>query len=740
MQRIVGRTVFNQGNALQRAGHVLRSAIEANQMRAQVLGTWQRHDAVVVEVAGDSLGVACTCGSSSVCRHGTAVLLQWLRDPASFLDLEDDLDDWSEEGTDTSETIVEEYAALLNSNTMPQLRELARDRGVRVVAQTKSELVAGLAPLLAEPANVDAALAQLTEEDRLTLEAADLANAAEHAAAMKVAAARRLLTGQPGGAAAPPLGSRIQFPEMDLLLDLGLIVMVQPSPYSESLYRVPKAVSNRLGHRELIRPMGPRTIGEKPSGRSPHLTLDEVMIILIHEIRRDTIGHLRLPNMQSDLEPVPAGWLAQLEVQEAAASAQRYAPPNVRLLPWPNILSSTDLSHLSTLLGRPTEPVSGEQIEFVIELMVVLGIVEVAGSRLHINDEHWMDLLALPRSERAAQLLSAWLSMSDPSELGAIVSDQGPFRLHFNPGYYNSGYYADPGPSGPGDSAVRRLTARIIERLRLGTPPSSGSATDKAGWYSFDSLLALLHELVPTLLTGPKGQGYATWWFTKGKSGKRLNLERLEEWQEIWSPLVAAILTGPMRWLGVVEVDMRDSKPIAFRPLPVGGPRDTAGAGSAESIEILMEEGVPVLTAPTGADGSLHLLLGTIGEPIGVSDSGLSYRLSGERIQSLFEDGATAQDIIGTLAGHLAEVPPAVCDTIDRWWSGYGAIRLYDDVTLMELSDDTLLRELLVTSSLGNALLFTLSPNVVAIDPEKVTDLMNELERLGHTPKIVEEG
>jgi len=63
----------------------------------------------------------------------------------------------------------DEFAALLEVHTMTDLREIARRRGVRGGGRNKVELAAALAVSLADPANIDAALATLADDERAML-------------------------------------------------------------------------------------------------------------------------------------------------------------------------------------------------------------------------------------------------------------------------------------------------------------------------------------------------------------------------------------------------------------------------------------------------------------------------------------------------------------------------------------------------------------------------------------------
>jgi hypothetical protein len=65
-------------------------------------------------------------------------------------------------------------------------------------------------------------------------------------------------------------------------------------------------------------------------------------------------------------------------------------------------------------------------------------------------------------------------------------------------------------------------------------------------------------------------------------------------------------------------------------------------------------------------------------------------------------------------------------------------VRLYDDLTLIELADDYLLPELLRVTSLPAAMIHTLSPRLIAVDPQAVDRLVAELTRAGHPPGVFE--
>ncbi|HEY8685609.1 MAG TPA: helicase-associated domain-containing protein, partial [Chloroflexota bacterium] len=151
--------------------------------------------------------------------------------------------------------------------------------------------------------------------------------------------------------------------------------------------------------------------------------------------------------------------------------------------------------------------------------------------------------------------------------------------------------------------------------------------------------------------------------------------------------------------------------------------------------------GAPEVLVPAGySDLPLHILLLEIADLADISPAGLRYRLGRQRAQDAFDGGVTGPDLLRVLAERaLGSMPVDVRTVIDAWWKDYGNVRLYDDLTLIELGDDILLQELLATSSLRNVVVEVVTPRLVAIDPAAIRPLLGEMERLGYTPRVVEE-
>jgi hypothetical protein len=63
-------------------------------------------------------------------------------------------------------------------------------------------------------------------------------------------------------------------------------------------------------------------------------------------------------------------------------------------------------------------------------------------------------------------------------------------------------------------------------------------------------------------------------------------------------------------------------------------------------------------------------------------------------------------------------------------------VRIYEDLTIVEFGDDYALAEMKAVSSLDSYMVTEISPRLVIIQRDAVTELTAELVRAGYTPKV----
>ena len=75
-------------------------------------------------------------------------------------------------------------------------------------------------------------------------------------------------------------------------------------------------------------------------------------------------------------------------------------------------------------------------------------------------------------------------------------------------------------------------------------------------------------------------------------------------------------------------------------------------------------------------------------------------------------------------------------ETLRTWERNRGLLHIYENITLLELGDDYALQELLISTSLGDHLVYQFSPRLIAIWADGTDLLIEEMERRGYTPRI----
>jgi len=98
--------------------------------------------------------------------------------------------------------------------------------------------------------------------------------------------------------------------------------------------------------------------------------------------------------------------------------------------------------------------------------------------------------------------------------------------------------------------------------------------------------------------------------------------------------------------------------------------------------------------------------------------------------------------LISLLQQHLHTVDPRIAvpaawqDKLSKWSRNYGLLHVYEDITVVELADEYALQELLASTSLREHIIYQFSPCLIAIRPDRVDDLVREMEGRGYTPRL----
>ncbi|MFU8766187.1 MAG: hypothetical protein ACNA7I_00705 [Candidatus Methanoperedens sp.] len=86
IREIFSDKTFFKGQDYYDGGHVLRPVKIENTLYAQVLGSASSPYEVRAYIADSNISTECTCPVGNMCKHGVALLLQWVNDASSFID------------------------------------------------------------------------------------------------------------------------------------------------------------------------------------------------------------------------------------------------------------------------------------------------------------------------------------------------------------------------------------------------------------------------------------------------------------------------------------------------------------------------------------------------------------------------------------------------------------------------------------------------------------------------------
>jgi hypothetical protein len=673
-------------------------------------------DHAQVETDRGQLVAACSCGSPGFCGHAGALLLQWLRAPDAFERVPGTPSaDSSSSLPAQSESPQTELLQALQKHTLEHVRNIARRRRVRLTARTKADVAAQLATGLAEPANLDTTLAELGREELLALRATCLV-----ADGTLTSAAIQTGYEWSGGSGTGPL---------EALVELGLVVADGRDLHSSFSFKVPRVVAARMPvWPDLVRAAKGVT-PELPGAGATGLGIVELLAVLCHAVRNGLAGPPPASGAAASAGPLPPGWgIDPADAREIPRGAMEYRGLEVTLIPVA-LLREEDLARLAAQTGQSTGAVG-----FGLHLLVALGLVRGA-QRLELHEERWQAFLTDAADERVARLCRAWLETTSWSELALVAGVGGLFQVR---GRLGSSVGRSPLLLSH-VAALRRLSARCVGLL---TPNI---------WYDTPSFTATIDSLAKLALPDRSTDYWShetldklTWGLADRRHPRQpLALRRPEDRSRVYGTLVAALLEGPLAWLGLVDVVADRDGPRAFRVRPAAGVLMGRPIGQPPNpATMILGDDASVLVPAGAADASVHSLLTQVGELVGGSAEGLRYTLTAERVQTAFDDGLSGPELLRCLEERSSKrVPRRVRSKIERWWASYGSVRLYDELSLVELSQEILPAEVLAAvPALRRHLVYAISPRLLAVEPTAAEAVVAELVRLGYAPRVLEGG
>jgi hypothetical protein len=363
-----------------------------------------------------------------------------------------------------------------------------------------------------------------------------------------------------------------------------------------------------------------------------------------------------LPTLQSSTPPPPGRPATPVECAHPRLASDRVLDDTCTLL-----------AALRLKLAEDEWPA----LPLDISPTVLRGLVDAA----HLLDidgiphpESTRAFLEAPRAKALARLAQNWMESKYFNELLLLPG------LKFEGGWQN-----DP----------QRARKAIVEMV---------SQVPENQWWSLQAFLSAIHEQAPDFQR-PAGD-YDSWFIRQESSGNYLR--GFSSWEDVDGALVRYLVTGPMHWLGLLDL---------ASPEPGGAPTAFRLSGWAEALwHGEPPEGLLIEDAPlrVNADGRIRLPALTQRavryqvarfchwEGVKTTDRQVEYlyRVTPSALERAKAQNLRPSQLIGLLRRHAeGPLPPTLVQSIERWEAN-GTQALVERVVLLRVTSPEILAAL----------------------------------------------
>ncbi len=723
-----------------------------NRLSAKVLGT--KMYTVEAEVSEQGIYATCTCSYDweGHCKHVGAVLLRWIEKPDAFQTNQAEpapavaglevvparnpsptpptgLPVWlTTSFADRQKREREILAATLDQQTLVELRQIAAARGWRLSGTRKAEIVAQVAEGIASVGETAKAIYSLETEYQQVLRSLALHSGS------KVSLGRTM---EQTALAQGPLQTydkatayTYRLVESGLLFSSGDVL--------------PFALARNFP--PLLETVVPSTwqLESAQTGHTVDLADPQRVVRVVQNLLllfEQQPPQLRPPQPRPRIEkfqPNLQGWAYDAdEVARALARTPKDLAQQAAVLTVPPpgyALTDEAIEKFLPLTQNPAH------LDFLYTLLAAAGLIQKGSPAQVWPAGRDPFLLRSPAMQHAA-LARTYFQMNGWSELWEVERRDPHLRLKRR----TNAYY----------QTAETILGELIEYRRLALRLLAYLPDNR--WISIEQLTPLLQafwtRIGGQVITYNKERSSV--WFLAW-DGKELDGESQVDWQRGSWAFFAAILQGPLRWLGLVDLVQAGEEVHAFRLhgladlfwdrvealdfAELGAPASPGASPAA------VEDSSPALTVDKAGrirvDTAVvttagHNLLRRVAQVVSSTVGEFVYKLDLTIVYATFEAGVSAQDLVDQWKSSLpVPMPRAVRSQLFQWWQLYGQARIYRNATLIEFGDDYALTEMKAVTGLQKALVAELSPRLVLIDGSAVTDLVAQLEKAGYTPKV----
>lgn len=277
--------------------------------------------------------------------------------------------------------------------------------------------------------------------------------------------------------------------------------------------------------------------------------------------------------------------------------------------------------------------------------------------------------------------------------------------------------------------ALRRFVVRVLRGVPAGR------------WVDWDDLLSKLFAFHPECawtFTSPQD-----WWFAFANGKTHVHLGQADEWRHSVGAVIEHVIRDSLVWFGAVQAQLSDDGRLsAFRITELGEILIGARTGdlpahvaspprSIEPIEWLDEHTLRVPPAPDRA-----ALINLLRQTAKRGHAPFTYAFTPASIERALSQGITLEQLTAQFQKAGVSLPQTLLAQFELIARRHGRVRVYQSLTVLELSDDFAAKELAASTSLMKHVVYQLSPRAFVLDSSSLAELVGELQASGFTPRV----
>ena len=729
-----------------------------------------------VEVEIQSPGTwhsSCTCSPNAVaiCRHAAALLYQWLAHPNTFVTPSSSSSRASSRtapakregssqatgeqrtawqsvrqggqvaytvkmrGPTPSATLVD----ILSQNGLSELRGIAREYDIATAGLNKQQLAEAIAGALRQPELVRRSASTLEKPQRQLLATLTLAGGSMSDEDLR------------------SLFERFSFGPADSLQSILLSLQGKGLLFRTSLNSSPQ---QRIGLSGLLYDVGwyvpaevqtvlrvsvpttPFVVEKKADGGNGHGDYVQIQQVETYSLLADLLlvaraldgyrmehyderdersGGMRSTNTLPTLRPPSVG---------AHDGTISIAPPG-------GLLPAVALERLQSDVPR-----IAQFLRFAFRLLRLADL-------LHKDDEGMPGLRLLPNAARlllgptsaeaARDLFELWLTHPGYEELFDLQEEG--LRLKCRTTPLNNPILR-PGELEAENSEARQLLVALVAQAPLNQ------------WISFSAFARFIYRLNPTFLQKRQRLFPSPHWWLEQEEGRPLQPTQMSDWMRAEGHYLARLLRGPLHWWGISDLALSgDGRLLAFRLTPMAGLLLNGVEPVEQAVEEVREPSRTLDVLETGEllveshSDSWPLIewIVDFAEVAGVCNGRLCYRLAPRSLAEALGRGQQPGDLLRLLRkiakdGENSVGPlPCLLAQLESWIASYGRVRLYTGVSMVEVADNLVMRELSATTSVEEQIVKSITPTLMILTKQGMERIVEDLKRRGQSPLLHEE-